>query len=187
MKQENDGRWVRSLLRPAENVLWFGQPENVRLLSKEDFFLIPFSLVWCGFVWFALISCLRSEVPWPVMLFLIPFIIIALYLLPGRFVVLYLQQRNLQYALTSQRLIQKQGKSIKTVELELLPLMNMDLREDGTGTIFFGQRRSIQNNGFINRMQYSQPVFELVRIKDANRVGTLIQNARTQALRSSSQ
>ncbi len=182
MIPETDSRWMRPLLRPAENVLWYGKPAKIKLFSVEDIFMIPFSLVWCGFVWFAVISLLRGDVPWAVAPFFIPFVIAALYLLPGRFVVRYLQQRNLQYALTSQRLIQKQGKKLKTVELDQLPIMNLELNSDGSGTIFFGTRGTGWQSGFNRRYETQQPLFELRQIQDANRVGTLIQNAKNQLI-----
>jgi len=42
----------RDYLTIGEHVLWKGRPGKGRLLSKIDIFLIPFSIVRCGFVFF---------------------------------------------------------------------------------------------------------------------------------------
>lgn len=45
--------WINQYLMPDEYVLWNGKPEKGNLLTGQDVFMIPFSIMWCGFaiVW----------------------------------------------------------------------------------------------------------------------------------------
>ena len=49
MDQDNT-LWIRPYLEAGEQILWLGKPEKLHLLSAQDVFLIPFSLLWFGFV-----------------------------------------------------------------------------------------------------------------------------------------
>ena len=51
MDQDNT-LWIRPYLEAGEQILWLGKPEKLHLLSAQDVFLIPFSLLWFGFVVF---------------------------------------------------------------------------------------------------------------------------------------
>lgn len=52
MDYENDYGWVRPYLGVDEYVLWSGKPGEGHLLAPNDVFLIPFSILWCGFAIF---------------------------------------------------------------------------------------------------------------------------------------
>ncbi len=39
---------IRQRLDPHERVLWWGRPRRGLLLRKSDWFVIPFSVAWCG-------------------------------------------------------------------------------------------------------------------------------------------
>jgi len=43
---------VQPELTSGEGVLCIGQPNPNRIFYKEDIFLVPFSLLWCGFAIF---------------------------------------------------------------------------------------------------------------------------------------
>jgi hypothetical protein len=68
-----------------EKILWTGQPDPSIIFTREDIFLIPFSLIWgipvflgLGFPTFELTIYT---------LFQIPFLLIGFYLIIGRFIV----------------------------------------------------------------------------------------------------
>lgn len=49
----NDARnRLRPLLRPGEQLRWVGQPDPQVHFAPADLYLVPFSLLWCGFVIF---------------------------------------------------------------------------------------------------------------------------------------
>ena len=62
MDQDNT-LWIRPYLEAGEQILWLGKPEKLHLLSAQDVFLIPFSLLWFGFAVFWEIAAFRMGAP----------------------------------------------------------------------------------------------------------------------------
>lgn len=54
---------LRQHLDSGENLLWTGQPKTGIVFRNADIFLIPFSLLWCGFAIFWFITALTSGAP----------------------------------------------------------------------------------------------------------------------------
>ena len=46
MERINDYDWVKQHLTVEEYIVWQGKPKRGDLLTKQDIFLIPFSLLW---------------------------------------------------------------------------------------------------------------------------------------------
>ena len=92
---------VHSTLRNGEELLWSGGPDPDRLLNRKDIFLIPFSLLWCGFAIFWLFLAASADgFFW---LFGVPFVLVGLYMVFGRLIVKRSTRRGMRYAITSQR------------------------------------------------------------------------------------
>ena len=53
MNEEMDYSFCKPYITAGEQILWRGTPGPGNLLTRSDFFLIPFSLFWCGGVTFA--------------------------------------------------------------------------------------------------------------------------------------
>ena len=99
------GNWT-SLLGRGEKIVWQGRPDRkLIVLRSSDTFLIPFSLLWCGFAFFWEFTVLSTPDPFPFALFGLPFIAIGLYIVFGRFLVDSYIRHNTSYALTNQRAI----------------------------------------------------------------------------------
>ena len=184
MDLENDSSWVRSLLHPGESLLWTGRAEKGQLLRMEDAFLIPFSILWCGFAVFWEVSAIAAGVPY-FWLVGIPFVFFGLYISVGRFVFQRLRDKKTRYALTDQRIIAKVGSRVNMLELANLPQMNVVLRKDGSGDIRFGEIPYYRGFG-----QFRSPaglrrgyVLELRGIADANSVEYRIRTAADRAIR----
>ena len=73
---------MRAYTASGEDVLWVGRPSMSAHFSRHDTVLIPFSLVWCAFFVF-LMPLGSGGVSW---LFALPFLVMAVWLLLGRFV-----------------------------------------------------------------------------------------------------
>src|SRR5690242_910458 len=107
-----DSRFQPDLLR-GERVLWTGQPDAGRIFSSYDVFAIPFSLLWGGFAFFWEASVLGMGVfgssggGGPVLSFFalwgIPFVLIGLYMIVGRFFYKAWARKRTWYAVTSTR------------------------------------------------------------------------------------
>ncbi|MCC7370596.1 MAG: PH domain-containing protein [Chloroflexi bacterium] len=134
----------RDLAR-GERIVWIGQPDPKRYLTRADLFLIPFSLLWGGFTfyWEASVLGLTGSPPGPPALavFGIPFVILALYFLVGRFFYQAWVKRNTHYALTARRALilrQLRGRSLDAIPLATVPSIGTSVRPDGSGTVTFG-------------------------------------------------
>jgi hypothetical protein len=138
-------------LLEGEEILWKGQPGTGILLTPRDGFLIPFSLLWGGFAVFWETSVLRQrDAPAFFALFGIPFVLIGLYLIFGRFLFDALIRRNMRYAVTNRRvLIKRSGIFSKFTAIDLERLPSADLLEgsNGRGTIRFGQSAPVWLQG----------------------------------------
>ena len=184
MDYENDTSWVRGMLQPGENLLWTGKPERLRIFGKEDIFLIPFSLFWCGFLVFMITMVWKSDSPPMVRLFFLPFVLAGLWLLVGRFIPKLISAKNERYALTSQRIIIRKGKTTQNLELGNLPAMSVTRRNDGSGDIRFGDGagyyRDFNAFGWNAGRSYQLTLPELRAIPDVDRVEYRIRQAAEQ-------
>jgi hypothetical protein len=74
-------------------------------------------------------------------LFGIPFVIIGLYFIFGRFIYKGIKKKHTYYAVTNQRVLILTSLSNKNVQAEFIkqiPCINKSVRSDGKGTIKFG-------------------------------------------------
>ena len=136
----------RDELLDGERVLWAGQPDARRLFSQTDVFLVPFSLLWGGFAIYWETSVLTSDHPdGPPLFFVlwgIPFVLVGLYLIFGRFLHKARKKRRVYYAVTDRRVIAleraRRGDRVLAAFLDTIPTVNKRLRRDGSGSITFG-------------------------------------------------
>src|SRR5262245_484893 len=117
-------------LMKGEKIVWWGQPAAGFLLTGRDWLLIPFSLMWGGFAIFWETTVVRSNAPFFMQLWGVPFVLIGLYLVAGRFLVdAWLRQRIL-YAVTDKRiLILRSAPFSKFTALSLDQLPDVSLTE----------------------------------------------------------
>jgi hypothetical protein len=142
---------IRSELGKDETLIWSGQPKQGILFRSSDVFFIPFSLMWGGFAVFweymAIfgISQSTNKVPTPIGIIFplwgVPFVIIGLYLIFGRFIVDAKRRVSTYYALTDQRIVILSGgfnRKVKSMNLRTLTDVSLDEKANGSGTITFG-------------------------------------------------
>ena len=96
-----------------EKLIWTGQPKKGIVFRTADIFLIPFSLLWCGFAIFWVIMASQGSIFFA--MFGIPFVIIGLIFVFGRFIIDAKQRENTYYGLTDDRIIIKSGVYKKTL------------------------------------------------------------------------
>jgi hypothetical protein len=98
-------------LLPGERLRWEGRPVRHRLFRSADALLVPFSIVWWVFAIFwevsVLVSIVTSDDGPPVFFGFIgiPFTLIGLYLVVGRFAVRAVASRRTRYAVTDWRVV----------------------------------------------------------------------------------
>ena len=136
MDQDNT-LWIRPYLEAGEQILWLGKPEKLHLLSAQDVFLIPFSLLWFGFVVFWEIAAFRMGAPWFFPLFGAFFVMIGLYLTVGRFLWKAYVLRHTLYAITDRKTLIQHGNRVEVLLRYECPPLSVTQYRDGTGTIHF--------------------------------------------------
>lgn len=161
---------LQSQLAPNEQLLWFGQPRSGIVFRASDIFVIPFSLLWGGFAIFWEVGVLTSGAPLFFKLWGVPFVVVGLYMIFGRFIFDAKQRSKTCYGVTNERVIiisSLFGKKIKSLELRTLNEISLDEKSDGSGTITFGPAPVwYQWFGGIqlpSRGQQSVPVFEMIQ------------------------
>lgn len=136
--------WQRlePLLRPGERLRWAGRPDPAVHFTKTDLFMVPFSLLWCGFaiVWETL--AITRGAPVYFALFGIPFVLMGLYFVFGRFVYKSGRKRNTVYGLTDSRAIVSTGaQSMQDSSLKGVPMQSSRSRDGRHVTVTFGTGR----------------------------------------------
>lgn len=136
---------IQSLLEPGEEILWSGRPQQGLILRPSDGLAIPFSLVWCGFAIFWESQVIEHGAPDFFDIWGIPFVLIGLYLVFGRFFYDAFQRRRTYYAITNQRVVivtRAFSNNIRTLALEGLTDINLSVKTNGRGTLRFGRDAS---------------------------------------------
>ena len=167
-----------------ERVLWSGAPRQGLMLRASDLLMIPFSLMWGGFAVFWEYSVFTSDAPLLFRLWGIPFVLVGLYMVAGRFVVEAWQRAYTDYAVTDERIIIRSGifrRQMKSLNLRAMGEFSLTENGKGEGTIVFGV--SPAGNMFSGLASWPG-VEELPRfdtIPDASKVYQIIRNAHSSA------
>lgn len=186
MGRINPPEEIKAQLQTGEKLLWHGQPVQGLLLRKSDIFMIPFSLMWGGFAIFweymVIASSLGGDNAVNLMfpLFGIPFVLIGLYLIFGRFWADAKQRKKTFYGATSSRILIISGlleRKVKTLPLKALPEISLTLSKNGTGTILFGNDTPFASAWvwWPGMGQFATSSFD--QINDAQRVYQIIYDA----------
>lgn len=168
--------WLNTCLLPGESVLWRGRPMEGKIFSKYDILMIPFSIMWGGFaIFWELIVILSGNLFFA--LWGIPFVLVGLYMMAGRFFWQEYRKKRTFYAITDQRVLQFQGNRVTFLDRSHLPQIHVTVDRDGSGTIVFdrygrGAGRYFWGNGVFadasGRSGQVDPILE--NIPDVNLV-----------------
>ena len=167
-----------------ERVVWSGAPRQGLMLRASDLLMIPFSLMWGGFAVFWEYSVFSSDAPLLFRLWGIPFVLVGLYMVAGRFLVEAWQRAYTDYAVTDERIIIRSGifrRRMKSLNLRAMGEFSLTENGKGEGTIAFG----VSPAGTVFSGLASWPgVEELPRfdtIAEARKVYEIIRNAHSAA------
>jgi hypothetical protein len=104
---------LQSYLRPGEELLWCGRPDPSVFFVPADVIAVPFSLVWLGIALLWETGVQSSGAPGAFRLAGLPFVLIGVYLVAGRFVTRWFSKRRTIYGITSDRVIVEAGSSVR--------------------------------------------------------------------------
>ena len=166
---------ISRILESGESLIWAGVPRQGLVFRPADAVMVPFSLLWGGFAIFWEASVLAGGAPIFFALWGVPFVLIGLYIIVGRFFVDAKARANTVYGLTNRRAIIVSGvisRTTRSLPLRTLSDISVQERRDRTGTVFFGHPYPFASwyagMQWPGMGQYSTPGFEL--ISDAKRV-----------------
>jgi len=96
---------VTANLLPSERIIWAASPARFPVFDATDLVMVPFSLVWCGFMVFWEVQVFAMNGPTFFKLWGLLFLVAGLYLVAGRLVVRWLTLRGTVYTVTNRRII----------------------------------------------------------------------------------
>ena len=183
----------REYLSGDEYIIWQGRPEKGHIFCKYDFYMVPFSLLCGGFAIFWEASVIASGGPFFFKLWGIPFVLVGLYMIVGRFFVQQYMRGRTRYAITDKRVLQIRGGKLTCLDRNALPEIQLTVNRDGSGTIAFGNGYSFQPwgqhafRGFVGMhgnmygpsmrpARYDRPILE--NIRDVNQVYHILMEGR---------
>jgi len=177
---------IQNYFLPGEKLLWLGRPKQGLMFSKRDMLQVPFSLIWGGFaVFWESMAIRQANAPLFFRLWGVPFILIGLYLIIGRFALDAFVRARTQYAVSDQRIIiLREGwfSKLLTLPLQRLPALDLDQRGDGTGTISFGSDAQVgygRRNGISAWTPALSNAPQFLGITEARETFNLIQQAQS--------
>lgn len=168
--------WINNYLSPDEYVLWNGRPGSGNLLNKNDIFMIPFSIMWCGFVIFWEASVLISHAPLIFRLWGIPFVCVGLYMVFGRFIMKSHLRKETVYVVTNKRILSFVKNQVNTLDYHNCPAKTVTRHSGGSGTISFSSSTQANMMFYWPNRSSNQALFELDNIPDVDRVLQILSN-----------
>jgi hypothetical protein len=176
-----DQDYFQGRLLRDEKVVWWGQPAQGFLLTSRDWLLVPFGLLWAGFVIFWEWNVLGTNAPVFMKIWGAPFVLVGLYLLAGRFVLDAWIRGGTYYAVTNQRVLMLRSRpsnKFTSISLDQLPVTNLTESSDGRGTIRFGPEATyFASRGFSGWTPSLDPTPQFIAIDDARSVFDHIQRS----------
>ena len=154
-----------------ERILWSGQPRQGLVFRTAELFLTPFALLWCGFAIFWEWQALQApNAPVFFALWGVPFVLIGLYMVFGRFFADAMQRAKTFYGVTNERVIIVSGlfgRKVKSINLRSLSDLSLSESSNGEGAISFGGGAPFSSmfsgfSGWPGMDAYVGPRFDLV-------------------------
>lgn len=154
----------------GEEIIWAERPKQGILFRPSDGCLIPFSLAWGGFAIFWESMVFSMGAPTFMAIFGIPFVLIGLYLIIGRFFYDMYVRKNMLYGLTNKQIIVKRRNKVHSLDLSALTDVRFTKKKDGSGSISFSDRYSPFKNEFIqNDSDPDNSSYSFVQFNGGNR------------------
>lgn len=138
----SDRATVERQLSGTEHVEWIGRPDPSRHLTRGDLFLVPFSVLWTAFtiVWESTVIAEGRDAFFA--LWGIPFVLLGVYMVIGRFFYKAYRARRTLYAVTNRRVIvvmrRARGETVEATYLRAIPSISTRAESRGHGTVAFG-------------------------------------------------
>ncbi len=177
---------ISSQLQDGEQLLWSGRPRQGLLLQNTDIIVIPTTLLFSGFIFYWEYEVVTTHQFWVLQLWGIPFVLLALFLVIGRFFIDAAVRGKTYYGLTDRRIVSVVGDKTTSYALGDISGMGASAARNGVGNIVFGVPGTTVPNdmsAILGSSRSGWPQWSL--IDDARGVRAQIETAR-QALQTGS-
>jgi hypothetical protein len=172
-------------LAEGERVLWAGAPKTGVVFRPLDFFLVPFSMVWCGFALFWEYLAITQTDALLFKLFGIPFVWVGVQMLVGRFFTDAARRKATRYTITNAAVYIQNldgAGALVLVPATDLTALQLTKHRDGTGSIRLTNKppeEKTNATGLAERFSFNTvDGLYLEYISDAGTVLSLLQNLR---------
>jgi hypothetical protein len=152
-----------------ETVRWTGEPPTGLLWRASDWVLVPFSLMWGGFALFWESMVVSAGAPLVMALFGVPFVVIGLYLIAGRFLWDANVRARTRYAVTDRAayiVVTGFRGVVRRYSGSALDDVGIERKDDGSGTLRFGPDPRASRQGPRSASFVPQNAFEAIRDVD---------------------
>ena len=145
-KPKNDRTQFTLYLQDDEHILWRGEPDSARLLKKDDYFVIPFTILWSLINYGLVVHQVTQYGLAGLFCLLSPGVWFAFMLFPMRFINEYRRRKNTAYAITNKRLltIDHATGELKSSDFSELEQVDYHTHKDKSGTIQFRYKQKIE-------------------------------------------
>jgi hypothetical protein len=183
---------IERRLTTGERAYWVGRPDTRVHLSRGDLFLVPFSVLWASFAIFWEATAIASRAPLLFPLWGVPFVLVGLYMVAGRFFFAANRRRRTLYAVTNQRVMSlvqgRRGDTVGAVYLSAIPSISTSTRSHVRGDVVFassslvGSEWANKGLGWFAQGDNANATFGFYEIDDARAVADLVERLRNQAV-----
>ncbi len=174
--KEDVQEWTSEYLTTDEYVIWKGKPVKGHLFSLQDIFLIPFSLIWGGFAIFWELMVIVADAPLFFRLWGLPFVVIGLYMIAGRFFLQAHIRKYTRYAVTNKRILRIRKRQMDSLNYHLCPQRRIRQNKDGSGTIFFESSKNQWSGEFQAVWSANRKMgFAMEHIPEVNKVFRILE------------
>ena len=155
------------------------------MLRGSDAFMIPFSVFWGGFAVYWEYTAYKSGAPAFFLLFGVPFVLVGLYIVVGRFFVDALVRNRTYYGITDDRAIiitEFPSQITKSLSLATLSDITFSTKSDNSGSISLGAQHPMAamfgGMNWPGMGAYQGPQFDM--IENVKSVYDILQRAKRQ-------
>lgn len=168
MDFDNDYSFADIHIGINDRVLWKGKPEKGITMRPDELIIIPFGIFFTLFACFWISIALNAGF---FAIFGIPFVLVGIYMMGGRFIVNEYMKKNTLYVITDKAIIRKRGSKIDVWYGRDLTDMQVFSHKNGTTSFMFsrvhlhyGRRRGVTTQLYgIENVRDAKDVSEAIR------------------------
>ena len=151
----------------GDRVLWKGRPEKGITMRPDELVTIPFGIFFTLFALFWISMAIQAG---PFALFGIPFVLVGLYMVGGRFIINEHMKKNTAYVITDKAIIRKRGSRVDVWYGRDLSNMQVFSHKNGTTSFMFSTVQLHYNR----RRGMSTHLYGIENVRDAKDVSEAI-------------